>query len=207
MCCRLSWLAGFPLLLALVVVPAQATVITDTVGDVDCFGLGGSCADGDLYVSDLGGSFSDDNRESDDNTSAPHTDHWDSPVTPTWTHSYSLGAETPVSGSLGLFIAGFADIGAVDLLADGSVIQTYDFPGQFQTVHDLTAFVPVGLLDGSTTFSLSTAGADGFTIDHSTLTVTTETRAPAVPEPGILGLLGIGLLALGAVTARHREID
>ena len=181
---------------------ATAGLITSTVGDADCFGLGGACAAGDEWRDDLGGAFFTDYRSPGDNATAPHTDIWNSPTSPSWTHSYSLGGGSATSAFFDLFIAGFADIGAVNLLADATIIATYDFPGLFQRVHKLTAAVPLGLLDGSTVFTLTSSGNDGFIIDQSVLRI--ETTDSSVPTPATLALFGLGLIGL-RVARRKRQ--
>ena len=119
---------------------------------------------------------------------------------PVWTHSYALGGATVTGAFLDLFIAGFADVGSVDLLADGAVIATFDFVGLFQRVHSLTTAIPLAAIDGSTVFSLSGPGGDGYIIDHSVLRVET---AMAAPEPVSLMLMGLGIAGLG-FAARKR---
>jgi hypothetical protein len=181
---------------------ANATLISNTVGDSDCFGLGGSCADGDLWRDELGGIFFTDYRDAGDVATASHTDIWSTLTNPTWVHSYSLGGEAPISAFFDLFIAGFADIGSIDLLADATVIATYDFTNQFQTFHALTAAVPLALIDGSTSFSLSSSGSDGFIIDSSTLRI--ETSSASVPEPASIALIGLGLAGIGISRKRKK---
>lgn len=168
---------------------ANAALISSTVGDADCFGLGGACADGDLWSDGLGGVFFTDYQTVGDPS---HTDSW-FVGDRAWEHLYSLGGEAPVAAFLDLLIAGFADIGSVDLLAGATVIATYDFADQFQSVHALTVAVPLGLIDGATSFSLSGPGDDGYIIDYSTLRITTE---GTVPEPAPIALIGIGLAGL-----------
>lgn len=175
-------------------IQSNAGLISSTVGDIDCFGLGGACAGGDLWR-DLGGSFFSDYRSAGDITTASHTDQWFAPSGPAWTHTYALGGETATTAFFDLFIAGFADVGTVNLLADATIIATYDFSGLFETVHALTAAVPLGLIDGSTLFTLTTGGGDGFAIDHSVLRIET-TGGSTVPAPATLALLALGLISL-----------
>jgi hypothetical protein len=196
--------SSFLALTAILLAPmaANADLITSSVGDEDCFGLGGICADGDKFV-DLGGTFFADYRDAGDLASAPHTDYWNSPGVQSWTHNYVLTGGTPISASLDLFIAGVADIGPVSFFADNSLIATFDFPGLFDTAHFLTVAVPLVLIDGSTMFLIGPSEGDGYIIDYSTLRV--ETTTTSVPEPGTLALLGIGLLGMG-MTRRKKKV-
>ncbi len=171
---------------------ASATPITSTVGDLDCFGLGGTCADGDLWRDGLGGVFFTDYRTAADLVTAPHTDIWAAPGGASWTHTYALTG-APAAASFEFRIAGFADIGLASLFIDGVLAATYDFASQFQTVHFLTVPVPLSAIDGSTDFSLTTeSSGDGWSMDSSTLTI------EQVPEPTTLALLGAGLAAMRA---------
>jgi|GEM_PF-5713739 len=156
-------------------------------GDADGFGTLGAPVDvdGALWRDDFGGSFFTDYREADDLATAPETDIWDAPVSPSWSHVYDATGAT--SANLHLYIAGFADIGAVDFFVDGSLLTTFDFPGQFQTTHVLDVAVPLSFIDGDTSFTLGTNGSDGYIIDYARLDV--------VPAPASAALLGLGGLA------------
>ena len=178
---------------------AGATTITSTVGDLDCFGLGGTCEDGDLWRDELGGVFFTDYRDAGDLLTAPHTDIWDSPGDVSWDHTYVLGG-TPIAASFEFRIAGFADVALASLFIDGVLAATYDFsnPFLFQTVHFLTVLVPLSAIDGSTSFMLTTSNGDGWIMDSSTLTIETAD----VPEPGTMLLLGAGLIGISVLRRR-----
>lgn len=79
---------------------ANSGLITDLIGDKDCFGLGGTCADGDHYTDDLGGSFFTDNRSAGE---VLGVDEWDSSSGlggPAFTFGLDLGGATALSASL-----------------------------------------------------------------------------------------------------------
>lgn len=182
-------------LCGLFVGPAGADTIS-LVGDKDGSFLGAPFANGVSWIG-LGGVFFTDYRGAGDLATAPFTDIWAAspPVNPsTWTHSYGLDGVV-LGANLQINIAGFADIGAVDLLVDGVLLTTFNFPGQFDTTHVLNVAVPLANIDGSTTFSLvpPAGGGDGFIIDFVELTINTRT----VPEPASLALLCLGLAGLG----------
>jgi hypothetical protein len=164
-------------------------------GDADGFGFGApQDVDGALWRDDFGGVFFTDYRDADDLASAPHTDRWDglSSFGP-WTYDYVLDF-APTSASLRMYIAGFADIGAVDLVSDLGVVTTFSFPSQFQTTHVLDVDIPLALIDGSTTFRLDGPDGDGYIMDYARLTI--------VPEPSTLVLLS--LTAAAAMYRRRR---
>lgn len=186
----------------------NAAVVYSNVGDSDCFGLGGTCADGDAWRDDLGGVFFTDYRDATDLATAAFTDIWDSPADVNWVHTYDLDGESVVSAVLNLFIAGFADIGAVDFYADNTLIANFDFPGEFDIVQDLAVSVPVALIDGSTSFTLGTSGGDGFIIDMASLVIETEATddgevSETVPQPASFALLLLGLAGI-SLSRRNR---
>ena len=94
------------LILALVLVlfpaVANAALVVDLIGDKDDFGITGTAGappDGTLWQDDLGGVFFTDYRTAAEILNAPFTDIWSSQQGVAYTHTYSLGGQTPVSGA------------------------------------------------------------------------------------------------------------
>ena len=176
---------------------ANAGVITDLVGDKDCFGLGGSCSDGDHYSTDLGGIYFTDNRSAGE---VLGVDEWDSSFDldgPTFSFDLDLAGETALSASIKLFTAGIDLAAGADFLFNGVLIGSYvEVAGTENMAATLIFNVPVGLLLNPDTLSLSLDDAgDGFIIDYIELSVVTGSTA--VPEPSLLALLGLGLAGIG----------
>jgi len=177
---------------------ANSGLITDLIGDKDCFGLGGSCADGDHYRDDLGGDYFTDNRSAGE---VLGVDQWAGSSTlggPSFTFGLDLAGATALSASLEIFTAGI-DLGSGATLSFNSTsIGTYVEPSGLENMAKTLFFaIPIGLLSNpdSLSFSLS-SGSDGFIIDYLELTVVTDSGA-AVPAPATLALLGLGLAGLG----------
>jgi len=169
------------------------------VGDKDCFGLGGACADGALYQSGLGGSFFTDYRSATDVANAPFTDIWGADAGIGYSHSGTAGQ----AAMLTLRIAGVADQrGPWDVFGDGVLlgqILTNTAASAFEEVLTYTFNVGSGLMaDGqlNVLLNINVPGVtDGYSIDYSELISASRT----VPEPvtGALVALGLAGLALG----------
>ena len=71
------------------VLSAPAMAQSSLIGDKDCFGLGGSCAEGTLWRDDLGGTFFTNYQGAGDPS---FTDKWDADANITYFHDYTLGA-------------------------------------------------------------------------------------------------------------------
>ena len=181
---------------------ASASDISSTVGDRDCFGLGGSCPDGTRWQNQLGGVFFNNYQTPGD---PAFTDKWSTDIAPTYVHNYVLDG-IPTVADLLIKFAGVADFrGPWDVLFNGSLIgqiPTNTSANGFQEVKSYVYSVPLNLLTGSDTVQLNInvpTQTDGYSIDFSQLEIVTS----PVPEPGTILMLGSGLLGV-AVLRRRR---
>ncbi len=120
---------------------------------------------------------------------------------------YAINAARLVifTGGQGFDIAGLGRLTRVFLngtyvgeLTDGDVGLSSDNNIARKDIFDLGPFL--GLLTGSDTFFFQTPySGDGWAIDYSELVLQTR----SVPEPGSLGLLGLGIVGL-ALTKRRK---
>jgi len=179
--------------------PAQADIVS-MAGDADCFGLGGTCAPGDLWASDLGGTFFTDYSTPED---PDFTDSWESfgPV------NFDLAGGAGSGFSVDLFVAGIADgpdRGPYAVFFNGTQIGQIEETGidpdnAYQQVVLFSFAVPdaLVLVDNVLSFEASDAG-DGYIIDYAAL------LSSSVPEPASWAMMLGGMAAIGGLMRRRR---
>lgn len=188
---------------------SQAAVITDTLGDIDCFGTGFTCADGFFGAGDSG-AFSTFTGAMTPDATTPVTDQWAIGNEQTWNHSIALsGGET--SAALEFRTYALADRrGPYDILINGTSVGTVPIVdtglvySSQQIVTHLFNFSPTLLLNGLNTISMSqldTSG-DSWALDYSMLSVSSDS---VVPVPATLALLGLGLAGIGYQTRKQSK--
>lgn len=192
---------------------AHAATVYSLVGDKDGFGIPGAPAvpaDGTLFVTGLGGAWFGDYRGANDLATAPFTDVWGSLGTLSYTHSYSLGGEDPISAKLYLQIAGIHDVNGTtaypvkaDTLEVGQI--AYNSAANASQMIKLYAFdIPLSLIDGSNALQITVPAPDGYAVNYSELVI--ETAPPAIPiplPPAAWG--GLGIMAVGACLRHLRR--
>ena len=154
-------------------------------------------------MADLGGVFFTDYRTASDLLNAPFTDRWDTPGGFSYNHSYSLAGLTPLSATLQIQIAGIHDINldtVYNFLVDGTnvgVIPPNPAAIAFEEVKMYSFNIPLALINGGDSVSVSLTGGDGYMINFS------ELRIQAVPEPAAALLIALGVA--GWLSSRSRR--
>lgn len=177
--------------------PSQAAVLA-MAGDDDCFGLGGSCADGSLWRDDLGGVFFSSNATGSD---PAFTDEWDAFSDP----SYSLAFAGGTGLSLEMRIAGIGDVGrSYDVLVNGTsvgMIPENTGPNGFQEVLTYTFDLADGSLLTNNNIVISVSGGDGYSVDYVSLL-----GAPGgIPEPTTWAMMIFGFGLIGGSMRRRKS--
>ncbi len=176
--------------------PSQAAVLA-MAGDDDCFGLGGTCADGSLWRDDLGGVFFTSNATASD---PAFTDEWDAFNNP----SYSLAFGGGTGLSLEMRIAGIADIGTYDVLVNGvsvGMIPQNTGANGFQEVLTYTFGIADGSLIANNNVVISLTGGDGYSVDYVSLLGT----AGGIPEPTTWAMMIFGFGLIGGSMRRRKS--
>ena len=181
--------------------PANAAVLA-IAGDADCFGLGGTCPDGTLWQTGLGGVFFTSNAGPGDPAG---TDEWNSFVNPSYSLAYSGGA---APFSIQIKTAGIADNrGPYTVFLNGTSIgqiTTNTTTNAFQEVRTFNFAFASGLLLANNTVLINTtnnAQGDGFSIDYVALIGTAA--GGGVPEPATWAMMIGGFALVGAGLRRR----
>lgn len=175
---------------------ASAASLQFGAGDKDCFGLGGVCAPGDRYNSDLGGQYFGDNSNHGD---AVGTDFWD--IGPRdFLFRINVGSDSVVAATLKIFVAG-AELaqGLTVRFGDTVVGQILASGGDAHEAAGLYSFAlnPAHISSLARIRLSPTDINEAYIVDHVEIDLETEPVA-TVPVPAGLPLLGaaLGLTAL-----------
>ncbi len=181
--------------------------VVSLYGDIDCFGLGGSCPDGKGFTSDLGGVQFTDYRSPAEIAANSATDDWkhQNPAV-SMPFSYAL-TQTSVSAIFTTRIAGIANagLGPDNVTFDGVLIGQIPLNHSANSDQEVLTYsfaVPDHLLTGNDNVSISVAGADAFIVDYGELSIATT----GIPEPSMFSLLCAGLAAIG-IGFRKKIVD
>jgi hypothetical protein len=95
-----------------------------------------------------------------------------------------------------------ANLTDIQFFLNGTSVSNFSIPGNTFN-QDLTFGIANGILDAGGTLKMVLNGAVGWDLDSIGLTYDMPTQSSAVPEPGSLALLGLGLAGIAA--ARRRK--